>query len=86
MVHHNKDEDAEHLLTLEATVEIMQEAKKSVPELDPASLEKEESVMLGVCRNKFCSCTHVKDALLESNSEIAEATFDKKWGTGLNVD
>ena len=31
-------------------------------------------------------CEHARDALLNSKSELAEATLDHKWGTGLNID
>ena len=36
------------------------------------------------CQNKFSSCEHARDALLNSKSELAEATRDHKWGTGLD--
>ncbi len=86
LVHHEKDDEANHLLNIESTVELMQEVKKVLPSdtLDSSWLEKDESVMLDICRKKFWACSHAQQSLLKSRSEIAEATLDKKWGTGLN--
>ena len=42
--------------------------------------------MSEICRKKFKACVHAKNALIESRSEIAEATFDKWWGTGFDMD
>ena len=64
-------------MELESPIEIMQETRKHW-------LEKDESVMLDICRKKFCACPHARQSLLESRCEIVEATLDKKWGTGMN--
>ncbi len=42
--------------------------------------------MSEICRKKFKAYIHERNALMESRSEIAEATFDKWWGTGFDVD
>ncbi len=42
--------------------------------------------MSEICRKKFKAYIHERNALMESRSEIAEATFDKWWGTGFEVD
>ncbi len=86
LVHHEKDDEANHLLEIKSTVEIMQEARKVLTPnaLDSSWLEKDESVMLDICWKKFHVCPHARQSLLEIRSEIAEATPDKKWGTGLN--
>ncbi len=60
-------------------------ADAAVEEVNHEWQTMEEMVMLDVCRQKYKTCKHAKTALLESRSELAEATGDKKWGTGLNV-
>ncbi len=86
LLHHEKDDEANHILELESPIEIMQEAKKVLaPEaLDSSWLEKDESVRLDIYWKKFHACPHARQSLLESRSEIAEAIFDKKWGTRMN--
>ena len=88
LVHHHRDEEADHLLSLEASIEVKQEAKNAMAkvELDPMWEEKEESIMLDICCYKYRVCPHAREALLESQSEIAEATADQKWGTSFDVD
>ena len=85
LVHHGKDKEADKLLTLESSLEVMGEARKAIPEPDPSWLEKDEKVMLDICRRKFKAYPHPQLALSESCSELAEATLDKRWGTGLDI-
>ncbi len=67
-------------------MEAKKEAQSVVPDpsLSKAWTEKECFVMKIACQNKFSSCEHAWDALLHSKSELAEATRDRKWGTGLD--
>ena len=55
----------------------MQDAKKSVPEVDDTWQQQDKKIMSEVCRHKFKACVHARSALLESHSEIVEAMFDK---------
>lgn len=41
--------------------------------------------MEAACRSKFNNCSHARRALLNSRSELFEATTNKKWGSGLNL-
>ncbi len=68
------------------SIEVKQTADTAVEEVDQEWLAIEETVMLDICRRKYKACKYVKTTLLESQSELAEATGDKKWGTGLNVE
>ncbi len=86
LIHHDKVSEAEALLDLESTIEIKQEAKKAIPEIHALWLKINEQVMSEICRKKFKACIHVRNALMESRSEIAEATIDKQWGTGFDID
>ena len=68
----------------ETGLEAKKEAKQLIP--DPSTFpnwaEKERFVMKIACQNKFSSCEHVQDTLLNSKSELA--TRDPKWGIGLD--
>ncbi len=84
MVHHAKWQEAEDVLQLDLSFEIKQAAKEAVPEQD--GNRNYQEIMVEMVHHKYKACDHAHTALLESKSEIAEATADKLWGTGLDME
>ncbi len=71
------------MLHMSLGFEIKKTAQDAIPEQDESWDCKDE--MVKVVRRKYKACSHARAVLLESRSEIAEATADKVWGTGLDV-
>ncbi len=85
LVEHSHADVAERLCE-ESPLDMMKVASRKVPEPNVLKSwsDKERFVMKQACQNKFNNCEHARAALLSSKSELAEATKDLKWGTGLD--
>ncbi len=85
LLEHGKADKADRLLQ-EASVDVMKLAEFYVPsdKESPLWQEKKEMVVLHACQNKFNNCSHAREVLLNSKSELAEYTQNKEWGTGLD--
>ena len=75
------------MLQFDSTLEIKQHAKSVLPEEEISDYwsQREQDKMLQVCRRKFDACEHARDCLLNSKSELVEATYEKKWGSGMDL-
>ncbi len=85
LLHHKKYDDAEQLLSIELSAEVKQAAQEAVPEPDKEWLQIDETVMLDVNHRKYKACPYACSALLESRSELVEATGNKRSGMGLKI-
>ena len=87
LMSHDKRDEAESLLQIDSTLEIKRLTKSALAEEEVSEYwtQCEQDKMLQVCRRKFDACEHARDCLLNSKSELAEATLDKKWGTGMDM-
>ncbi len=84
LIHHGKQQEANEVLQMSFGFKIKKTAQVAIPKQDESWDSKDK--MVKVVRCKYEACAHARTALLESRLEIAEATADKVWGMGLNVD
>ena len=82
VVGHDKPEEACELLEMSNTFQIKAKAHELVPEALIAWVDR--GVLYQACYNKFAACSHAREALLNSRSELVEGMHDLKWGSGMD--